>query len=115
DGGLPAMDVLYYVAVSYVSTRRVGLLKRTAADGAGGAVAYMHGHPDDLTFYAMTADTLLPVLDEPAATRGPKKVYIETYGCQMNAADSEIVLSVMNRDGYEPTSDIEAADVVFLN
>ncbi len=44
-----------------------------------------------------------------------KKVYIETYGCQMNASDSEIVLSVMDRSGYEPTEDIAAADVVFLN
>jgi tRNA-2-methylthio-N6-dimethylallyladenosine synthase len=44
-----------------------------------------------------------------------KKVYVETYGCQMNESDSEIVMSVMNRDGYEPTSDIAAADVIFLN
>src|SRR5512133_3482375 len=43
------------------------------------------------------------------------KVYVETYGCQMNEADSEIVLSVMNRDGFEPTTDIGAADVIFLN
>lgn len=44
-----------------------------------------------------------------------KKVYVETYGCQMNAADTEIILSVMDGNGYEPTDDIAAADVVFLN
>src|SRR4051812_43313125 len=59
--------------------------------------------------------TMLPVLDSQGAAQGPRKVYVETYGCQMNASDSEIVLSVMNRDGYEPTDDIAAADVIFLN
>src|SRR5438270_10688804 len=44
-----------------------------------------------------------------------KKVYVETYGCQMNVSDSEIVLSVMNECGYEATSDIAEADVIFLN
>jgi tRNA-2-methylthio-N6-dimethylallyladenosine synthase len=44
-----------------------------------------------------------------------KKVYVETYGCQMNASDSEIVLSVMNSSGYDPTDDIASADVIFLN
>jgi len=44
-----------------------------------------------------------------------KKVYVETYGCQMNDADSQIVLSVMNGEGYVPTDDIASADVVFLN
>ncbi len=50
---------------------------------------------------------------EPPRRR--RKVYVETYGCQMNAADSEIVLSVMRDGGYDPTDDIAAADVVFLN
>ena len=44
-----------------------------------------------------------------------RKVYVETYGCQMNEADSQIVLSVMNRGGFEPTADMAAADVIFLN
>ncbi len=64
----------------------------------------------------MNADlTMLPVLEGGTLAATPKKVYIETYGCQMNTADSEIVLSVMNQDGYQPTDDIGAADVVFLN
>src|SRR5688500_15344165 len=44
-----------------------------------------------------------------------QKVYVETYGCQMNESDSEIVLSVMNGSGFEPTSKMGDADVIFLN
>ncbi len=44
-----------------------------------------------------------------------KHLYIETYGCQMNVADSEVVASVMKMAGYEPTEEINEADAVFLN
>ncbi len=44
-----------------------------------------------------------------------KKLYIETYGCQMNVADSEVVASVMQMAGYETTDDLKEADAVFLN
>ena len=44
-----------------------------------------------------------------------KKLYIETYGCQMNVADSEVVASVMQMADYETTEDINEADAVFLN
>ena len=44
-----------------------------------------------------------------------KKLYIETYGCQMNVADSEVVASVMQMAGYESTDNIDEADAVFLN
>ncbi len=44
-----------------------------------------------------------------------KKLYIETYGCQMNVADSEVVASVMQMAGYEATDDVDQADAVFLN
>ena len=44
-----------------------------------------------------------------------KKLFIETYGCQMNVADSEVVASVMQMAGYEPASSIAEADAVFLN
>lgn len=44
-----------------------------------------------------------------------KKLYIETYGCQMNVADSEVVASVMQMAGYEVTEHIDEADAVFLN
>ena len=44
-----------------------------------------------------------------------KKLFIETYGCQMNVADSEVVASVMNMAGYETCDKLEDADAIFLN
>ena len=44
-----------------------------------------------------------------------KKLLIETYGCQMNVADSEVVASVMGMAGYEPCETLDEADAVFLN
>ena len=44
-----------------------------------------------------------------------KKLYIETYGCQMNVADSEVVASVMQMAGYDTTEKLSEADAVFLN
>ena len=44
-----------------------------------------------------------------------KKLYIETYGCQMNVADSEVVASVMQMAGYETCDSADEADAVFLN
>lgn len=43
------------------------------------------------------------------------KLYIESYGCQMNFSDSEIVASVLGKEGFSVTGDINEADVVFLN
>ena len=44
-----------------------------------------------------------------------KKLYIETYGCQMNVADSEVVASIMKSADYDVCTDISGADAVFLN
>ena len=44
-----------------------------------------------------------------------KKLFIETYGCQMNVADSEVVASIMGMAGYETTQTLDDADAVFLN
>ena len=44
-----------------------------------------------------------------------RKLYIESYGCQMNFSDSEIVASILAKEGFDTTSDIQHADVVFLN
>ena len=44
-----------------------------------------------------------------------KKLYIETYGCQMNVADSEVVASVMQMAGYEMCQDEDEADAIFMN
>lgn len=44
-----------------------------------------------------------------------KKLFIETYGCQMNAGDSEIVVSIMQQEGYRYTEQIAEADVILIN
>ncbi len=51
------------------------------------------------------------VLDRPAA----RQFYIESYGCQMNFSDSEIVASILGEAGYGPTRDLEAADLILIN
>ncbi|MCH5329993.1 MAG: tRNA (N6-isopentenyl adenosine(37)-C2)-methylthiotransferase MiaB, partial [Alistipes sp.] len=44
-----------------------------------------------------------------------RKLFIETYGCQMNAGDSEIVVSIMQAEGYFYTDSIDEADIVLIN
>ena len=44
-----------------------------------------------------------------------KKVYIESYGCQMNFADSEVVASIIENEGYNSTHDVNDADLILLN
>lgn len=48
-------------------------------------------------------------------TAGAKKLYLESYGCQMNFSDSEIVASLLQKEGYETTNNLEEADLVLLN
>lgn len=48
-------------------------------------------------------------------TVGAKKLYVETYGCQMNVGDTEIIIAVMNAAGYAYTEHIEEADVILVN
>ncbi len=49
------------------------------------------------------------------STGKPRKLYIESYGCQMNFSDSEIVASILQKAGFDTTSEIHEADLVFLN
>jgi tRNA-2-methylthio-N6-dimethylallyladenosine synthase len=44
-----------------------------------------------------------------------RKVYIETYGCQMNVADSEVVVSILSKAGFEPTENINDAGLILIN
>ena len=44
-----------------------------------------------------------------------RKLYIESYGCQMNFSDSEIVASIMMNDGFERTDSFQEADIIFVN
>ena len=50
-----------------------------------------------------------------SANEDSKKLLIETYGCQMNVADSEVIASVMKMAGYTVTENLDEADAVFLN
>ena len=50
-----------------------------------------------------------------ATADGDKKLFIETYGCQMNVADSEVIASVMQMAGYSPAASLDEADAVFMN
>ena len=52
---------------------------------------------------------------EQADTTGKRKLYIESYGCQMNFSDSEIVTSILQEGGYATTANFENADVILLN
>jgi len=45
----------------------------------------------------------------------PKKLYIETVGCQMNMLDSEMVVAILRKKGYELTDDVQAADTILFN
>jgi tRNA-2-methylthio-N6-dimethylallyladenosine synthase len=54
-------------------------------------------------------------ITQNSATGKPRKLYIESYGCQMNFADSEVVSSIMGENGFDTTSTIDDADVIFLN
>src|SRR5690606_34644231 len=49
------------------------------------------------------------------AVPGQKRFYIESYGCQMNFSDSEIVASILSAEGFAPIRDIEGADLILLN
>lgn len=44
-----------------------------------------------------------------------KKIYIETYGCQMNVGDSEVIFSILGKEGYERTESMDDADVILAN
>lgn len=46
---------------------------------------------------------------------GAKKLYLESYGCQMNFSDSEVVAAIMNENGYSTTRNVDEADIVLIN
>lgn len=58
-------------------------------------------------------EAFAPFANDPNQYR--KKFYIESYGCQMNFADSEIVASILNQEGFGATRNMEDADLIFIN
>jgi tRNA-2-methylthio-N6-dimethylallyladenosine synthase len=57
----------------------------------------------------------IPKISPEQNTGKKRKLYIESYGCQMNYSDSEIVTSIMHANGFDTTANHENADVIFLN
>jgi hypothetical protein len=55
------------------------------------------------------------IVAETAPESATRSLYIETYGCAMNLADSEVMASIMQAEGFKTTDDPLKADVVFLN
>ena len=62
----------------------------------------------------MFAETLNLTQSKDSATL-IKRMYIESYGCQMNFSDSEIVTSILEKEGYTNTNEIEHAELVLIN
>jgi tRNA-2-methylthio-N6-dimethylallyladenosine synthase len=58
-------------------------------------------------------EPFLPFNNDPNQYK--KRFYIESYGCQMNFADSEIVASILNKEGFGATRNVEEADLIFIN
>src|SRR4051812_26989958 len=54
-----------------------------------------------------------PFTHDPSGYK--KLFYIESYGCQMNFADSEIVASILNNEGFGATRNVDEADLIFIN
>ncbi|MCH2224534.1 MAG: tRNA (N6-isopentenyl adenosine(37)-C2)-methylthiotransferase MiaB [Crocinitomicaceae bacterium] len=52
---------------------------------------------------------------QPEGDPNGKKLYVESYGCAMNFSDSEVVASILSKEGYSTTRDVEEADVVLIN
>ena len=50
----------------------------------------------------------------PAVGDG-RRLFVETYGCQMNVGDTEIVVSIMQKEGYFYTENIDEADIILIN
>jgi tRNA-2-methylthio-N6-dimethylallyladenosine synthase len=69
----------------------------------------------DILTTAEKEEIELPKISIDEAKIGTKKLYIESYGCAMNFADSEVVSSIMRNEGFSTTSNFEEADVLLLN
>ena len=68
-----------------------------------------------LTKKVSSANTGVLSNEKDSASKAQKQFYIESYGCQMNFSDSEIVASILNQEGYEITEKLENANLVLVN
>jgi tRNA-2-methylthio-N6-dimethylallyladenosine synthase len=69
----------------------------------------LSGEPQNL------AQEPAPRISADTQTGKNRKLYMESYGCQMNFADSEIVTAILSKNGFDTTSEVEIADVILLN
>lgn len=67
---------------------------------------------EDLSVVQMSEDGYIY---SDSMEKSTKKIYLETYGCQMNVADSEVVLGILGKEGYAPTDAPETASLIFVN
>ena len=63
--------------------------------------------------YKFNGDTL--VIDDESKLSNTKSVYLESYGCAMNFSDSEIVASILSKNGYNTTENMFEADLILVN
>ena len=69
----------------------------------------------EIVVISPTQKTKFIQIPESLKVEHKKKAYIETYGCQMNISDSEIVASILETQNYESTTDTKSADLILLN
>ena len=68
---------------------------------------------DNKNPYSHNSDVM--ILENTTSSSVNKKMFIESYGCQMNFSDSEIVASILQKVGYETTNILNDADLILLN
>ena len=61
------------------------------------------------------SDSKSEIEKNPTKNPNGRKLYIESYGCAMNFSDSEIVMSIMEKEGFQSTNNLNEADYIFLN
>ncbi len=83
----------------------------TPAEAASTASADLPAEDKDVTHEVCETVKVSREANNPAA----RKMYIESYGCQMNFSDSEIVTSILQKEGFDTTSSFDHADLILLN
>jgi tRNA-2-methylthio-N6-dimethylallyladenosine synthase len=73
----------------------------------------MHIHSDKVIDESRQGEVYTDPQQEP--TRSNRKLFLESYGCQMNFSDSEIVASILQKEGYEATRNVDEADLILVN
>ena len=89
--------------------KTIGLTDTTITDKTSYTQSYTHKNPNEYNGEVLGNESF-----KPKNTQN-KQVYIESYGCQMNFADSEVVASILSTEGFETTTEMKEADLVLVN